>query len=67
MIFEDKHPKFTSAILSLKACLALCLKRFLIVDAVVGAFTKEKSLVGAFSRHFDIHECSLTALLLMLG
>ena len=31
------------------ACLALCLKRFLNVKALLASFSQEKALVGAFS------------------
>ena len=50
MIFVDKRPNFY--LLCIKACLAKCLKRFLIVKALVGAFNKENRrllYVGAFS------------------
>ena len=43
MIFADKHPKTISNLLTVSKYL-----RFLNVKALVGAFNKEKALVGAF-------------------
>ena len=37
----------------LNANLAYCLNRFLIVKALVGAFNKEKALVGSFSSQWN--------------
>ena len=61
MIFADKHPKTISHLLTVSKNL-----RFLNVKALVGAFNKEKALVGAFYGTVKFREGSLTALLTSL-
>ena len=49
MIIENKHPNFPVLTMFKRPLSILyCLNRFVIVKVLVGAFNKEKALVGTF-------------------